>query len=149
VCGLRLTTPNQQQQTCVYVTSGSPTLAHLDIEGTVLVVGRSATPTIAHCTIARSRSVGLDFRDHASGVVRCCVVRDNQRAAVRLARCACPAVYGADAGAKANRFVGNAVDGVVCATRRRHDASGDDDDDGGSSSDDGDGCGHDETGVSA
>ena len=61
---------NQQQQVCVYITFGSPTIANCEIIGTVHVAGRAASPTIDSCDVRDSRSVGIDFRDHAGGRVR-------------------------------------------------------------------------------
>ena len=116
VCGLRLVQRNQQQQVCVYITFGSPTISQLDIVGSVLVAGRAAAPTITSCHISNSRSVGIDFKDHATGMVECCRIEHNRLAAVRIAASAAPTV------SSANLFSGNLIDGT-----QRCDGDGDED----------------------
>ena len=107
VCGLSLVQRNQSQMTAVYCTFGSPVIAHCDIVGSVRIAGRAASPVLLDCHVSQSRSVGLDFMDHASGKLDKCSVRDNRLAAVRLARTATPSVS-----VESNVFLGNGYDGI-------------------------------------
>lgn len=90
VCGLQLIQRNQSQQTAVYCTFGTPTVAHCDIHGSVYVAGGAACPTFQDCLVTSSRSTGFSFVDHARGTVHDCRVLGNRLQAIAVATTARP-----------------------------------------------------------
>ena len=111
VNGLTLVQRNQSQMVAVYCTFGSPVISHCDIVGSVRVAGRAAAPDLFNCQISHSRSVGLEFLDHARGRVEKCVIHDNRLAAIRLAATATPSVCQATTAFRSNGYDGIFVRG--------------------------------------
>ncbi len=70
VCHIAVRLRNQQQQTAIYLSGGSPTLDSCDIQGTVVAAGPRTKPTLANCVISGSRGFGVKVDDRATPVLR-------------------------------------------------------------------------------
>ena len=65
VCHIAVRLRNQQQQTAIYLSGGSPTLDSCDIQGTVVAAGPRTKPTLTNCVISGSRGFGIKVEDRA------------------------------------------------------------------------------------
>lgn len=70
VCHIAVRLRNQQQQTAIYLSGGSPTLDSCDIQGTVVAAGPRTKPTLTNCVISGSRGFGVKVDDRATPVLR-------------------------------------------------------------------------------